>query len=267
MKSKRSSKNSTNNLDAVKTLLDARVDLYTNPDFIPDDPIAIPHAYNRLQDIEIAAFWTAILSWGQRKTILNKARELFALMDNAPFDFVRHHQEADRQRFLKFRHRTFQPTDTIYFLEFLQQYYRQHKSLEEAFLISNQQPGQFEMRVALIDFHALFFNHPYAPARTRKHISSPRHHSGCKRLNMFLRWMVRDDKQGVDFGLWKRIDKADLMIPLDVHVHRVASALGLLTRNDTGWKAVEELTGVLRKFDRDDPVKYDFALFGMGVLE
>jgi uncharacterized protein (TIGR02757 family) len=267
MKSKRSNKNSINNLDAVKTLLDARVDLYNNPDFIPDDPIAVPHAYSRLQDIEITAFWTAILAWGQRKTILNKARELFALMDNAPHEFIVHHQESDRKRFLNFRHRTFQATDTLYFLEFLQGYYQRHESLEDAFLIRDQSAGRFEIRLALMDFHTLFFDHPYAPSRTRKHVSSPRHYSGCKRLNMFLRWMVRDDKCGVDFGLWKRIDKADLMIPLDVHVHRVATALGLLTRKDTGWRAVEELTGVLRTFDPLDPVKYDFALFGMGVLE
>jgi uncharacterized protein (TIGR02757 family) len=266
MKSKRSNRHLTNNLDAVKTLLDARVALYNNPDFIPDDPIAIPHAYTRLQDIEITAFWTAILAWGQRKTILNKARELFALMDNAPYDFILHHQEKDRARFMDFRHRTFQTTDTLYFLEFLQQYYRAHDSLEDAFLIPGA-PGKFNMRDALTGFHTLFFDHPFAPARTRKHISSPRHHSGCKRINMFLRWMVRNDNCGVDFGLWKRISPADLMIPLDVHVHRVATALGLLKRKDTGWKSVEALTGILRTFDAADPVKYDFALFGMGVLE
>jgi uncharacterized protein (TIGR02757 family) len=265
MRSKRSNKSSINSRDAVKALLDARVALYNRPEFITNDPIAIPHAYRKLQDIEIAGFWTAILSWGLRKTILNKASELFALMDNAPYDFILHHEEKDRERFLHFRHRTFQATDTLYFLEFLQQYYRSHHSLEDAFLASPEAP--FDMRVALGDFHTKFFDHPYAPQRTRKHISSPLKNSGCKRINMFLRWMVRDDECGVDFGVWKRIDKAHLMIPLDVHVHRIARSLGLLTRPDTGWKAVEELTGILRTFDPVDPVKYDFALFGMGVLE
>ncbi|HLF62756.1 MAG TPA: TIGR02757 family protein [Saprospiraceae bacterium] len=267
MRSKWSRRNSTNNPDAVRTLLDARVSLYNRPDFIPHDPIAIPHAYTRLQDIEIAGFWTAVLSWGLRKTILNKARALFALMDNAPYDFILHHQEKDRKRFLEFRHRTFQVTDTLYFLEFLQQYYRSCHSLEDAFIAGGHQSGTFDMRASLIHFHNQFFDHPHAPHRTRKHISSPKNDAGCKRINMFLRWMVRDDACGVDFGLWKRINKADLMIPLDVHVHRIATSLGVLSRPDTGWKAVEELTGVLRTFDPHDPVKYDFALFGMGVLE
>jgi uncharacterized protein (TIGR02757 family) len=263
---KKSNKNSRNNLKAVRTLLDSRVALYNRPDFIPHDPIAIPHAYSKLQDIEITGFWTAILSWGQRKTILNKARELFALMDNAPHDFVLHHRERDRRKFLEFRHRTFQPTDTLYFLEFLQHYYTEHHSLEDAFLDIDDTQA-FDMYASLSAFHRRFFNHPLAPERTRKHISSPHLYSGCKRINMFLRWMVRNDTCGVDFGLWKRINKSDLMIPLDVHVHRVARNLGLLTRPDTGWKSVEELTTVLRTFDPADPVKYDFALFGMGVLE
>ncbi len=267
MRSKKSNRNSTNSPDAIKALLDARVSLYNRPEFIAHDPIAIPHSFHKLQDIEIAGFWTAMLSWGLRKTILNKSRELFALMDNAPYDFILHHKEKDRQRFLDFRHRTFQATDTLYFLEFLQQYYRDHHSLEEAFLESMNITGVFDMRTALTDFHTKFFNHPFAPTRTRKHISSPQNNSGCKRINMFLRWMVRDDECGVDFGLWKQIDKADLMIPLDVHVHRIARSLGLLTRPDAGWKSVEELTGILRTFDPADPVKYDFALFGMGVLE
>lgn len=208
-----------------------------------------------------------MLSWGLRKTILKNASELFALMDNAPYDFIRHHEEKDRVRFLNFRHRTFQPTDTLYFLEFLQYYYREHDSLEEAFLGSANSGDVIDTRTALIGFHQCFFDHPYAPERTRKHISSPSQNSACKRLNMFLRWMVRDDDCGVDFGLWKRVDQSQLMIPLDVHVQRIATSLGLLSIQDKGWKAVETLTGILRTFDPQDPVKYDFALFGMGVLE
>lgn len=266
MRSKRSKQNSTNNRDAVKALLDDRVRHYNRPEFIPNDPIAIPHRFQKLQDIEISGFWTAILSWGLRKTILKNASALIELMDNAPYDFILHHQEKDRERFLNFRHRTFQPTDTLYFLEYLQQYYRQHDSLEDAFL-SPAHSGASDMRSALIGFHQSFFDHPFAPIRTRKHISSPRQNSACKRLNMFLRWMVRNDDCGVDFGLWHRMDQSQLMIPLDVHVQRIAISLGLLSINDKGWKAVETLTGVLRTFDRQDPVRYDFALFGMGVLE
>jgi uncharacterized protein (TIGR02757 family) len=155
----------------------------------------------------------------------------------------------------------------LYFLEFLQQYYHQHHSLENAFLYGKQPDGTINMRESLIHFHHLFFDHPYAPDRTRKHVSNPERNAGCKRLNMFLRWMVRDHTGGVDFGLWKKIRSSDLMIPLDVHVHRIALSLGLLKRPYADWQAVTELTEILRQFDPDDPVKYDFALFGMGVLE
>lgn len=261
MKSRKSGRHSRPDLHIVRDLLEARVDLYNRPEFIETDPIAVPHTFTRLQDIEISGFWTAILSWGQRKTILAKARELFRLMDDAPYDFVVHHRERDRQRLVNFTHRTFQPLDTLYFLEFLQQYFRQYDTLEDLFVTGG------DIRSALAAFHDRFFDHPLAPDRTRKHIPTPVRGSGCKRLNMFLRWMVRRDDRGVDFGLWKRIDPSVLMIPLDVHVHRVAMRLGLLSRQDTGWRSVEELTSVLRTFDPSDPVKYDFALFGMGVVE
>jgi uncharacterized protein (TIGR02757 family) len=262
---KKSGKNSINNLSSVRALLDHRADLYNQPDFIAQDPIAIPRSYTALQDIEITGFWTATLSWGQRKTILNKTRELFALMDGAPHDFILNHREKDRKRFLKFCHRTFQATDTLYFLDFFQRYYCSHHSLEDAFL--HNHGNEFTMREALHNFHGFFFDHENAPLRTRKHVSDPHRDSACKRLNMFLRWMVRRDTKGVDFGLWTRIDPSALMIPLDVHVQRVATALGILSANAKGWKAVEELTAVLRTFDASDPVRYDFALFGMGVLE
>ncbi len=252
--------------DDIKAILDTAVDRFLRQEFLSSDPIAIPHRFSRLQDIEIAAFWTAMLAWGQRKTIIDNAGKLMDLMDNAPYDFVLNHHENERKRFLDFKHRTFMATDTLYFLEFLQSYYRHNHSLEDAFArhmsASDEHTGQ-----ALTGFHDLFFSLPDHPERTRKHIATPARHSACKRLNMFLRWMVRNDSRGVDFGIWRRIRPAQLLIPLDVHVDRVARNLGLLHRKANDWQAVLELTAALRLFDPDDPVKYDYALFGLGVLE
>lgn len=250
----------------LSELLDAAVRRFNTPDFIAADPISIPHRFSRLQDREIMGFWTATLAWGQRQTIIQNALRLIDLMDGAPFDFIRRHEESDRKRFLAFRHRTFQPTDTLYFLEFFQQFYRRHDSLEEAFA-RHLPPGATTVEAALVGFHRDFFDHPWAPGRTRKHVATPARGSTCKRINMFLRWMVRRDAAGVDFGDWARIRPAQLLIPLDVHVDRVARRLGLLQRPQTDWKAVVELTENLRLFDPEDPVKYDFALFGLGVLE
>ncbi len=250
----------------IQNFLNALVEQYNQPEFIENDPISIPHQFSKRQDIEIIGFWVAMLAWGQRKTIINKANELIQLMDNAPYDFIRNHKENDRTTFLNFKHRTFQPIDTLYFLEFLQQYYRQHDSLETAFA-KHLSPEAENTEAALRGFHEAFFSLPDAPQRTRKHIATPVRKSTCKRLNMFLRWMVRRDEQGVDFGLWKKIEPRQLLIPLDVHVDRVARRLGLLKRKQTDWLAVLELTEALRAFAPDDPVKYDFALFGMGVLE
>lgn len=250
----------------IKRVLDAYVDQYNRPSFIADDPICIPHQFSKKQDIEIMGFWVAMLAWGQRKTIINKAQELIQLMDGAPHDFILQHREKDRKKFLSFKHRTFQVTDTLYFLEFLQHYYRRQESLEDAFarFLAPEDP---DTERALAGFHHLFFSLSDAPQRTRKHIATPERKSSCKRLNMFLRWMVRRDDRGVDFGLWRRIRPDQLLIPLDVHVDRVARRLGLLERKQTDWQAVQELTGRLRLIDPNDPVKYDFALFGMGVLE
>lgn len=236
------------------------------PAFIEEDPISIPHQFSKLQDIEIMAFWVAILAWGRRQTIINKANQLIELMDGAPYDFVVNHEEKDRKPFLIFKHRTFQATDTLYFLEFFQNYYRQHDTLEKAFagFLPRQAPTTEE---ALKKFHHFFFSLPAAPQRTRKHIATPERRSTCKRLNMFLRWMVRSDRHGVDFGLWHSIHPRQLLIPLDVHVDRIARRYGLLRRKQTDWQAVLELTTKLREFDAEDPVKYDFALFGLGVLE
>ena len=250
----------------LKPLLDECVEKYNHPSFIENDPISIPHRFSKKQDIEISGFWTAMLAWGQRKTIINKANELFELMDNAPYDFIKNHEEKDRERFLQFKHRTFQATDTLYFLAFLQWFYQNHNSLEEAFL-KNMKKGGEHTGAALEGFHNLFFSLPEFPQRTKKHISTPASKSACKRLNMFLRWMVRQDNKGVDFGVWKKIKPTQLLIPLDVHVDRVARKFNLIQRKQRDWLTVLELTENLRKFDPDDPVKYDFALFGLGVLE
>jgi len=250
----------------IKAFLDEKVDLYNRPQFIADDPIQIPHRFTKLQDVEIMGFWTAVLAWGQRKTIINKANELVELMDGAPHDFMVHHSERDRKRFLEFKHRTFQVTDTLYFLEFLQYFYKNNNTLETAFSqFINKNDETVEK--ALIGFHDLFFSLDVAPQRTRKHIATPTRKSTCKRLNMFLRWMVRDDDKGVDFGLWKEISSSQLLMPLDVHVERVGRELGLINRKQRDWKTVLELTQNLREYDPEDPVKYDFALFGMGVME
>jgi uncharacterized protein (TIGR02757 family) len=249
----------------LKAYLDDCVEQFNQPDFIKSDPISIPHQFTKLQDIEITAFWVAMLAWGQRKTIINKSLELIDLMNGNPYEFIVNHTENERQPFLNFKHRTFQATDTLYFFEFLQHYYRNNESLEDAFS-RHLSSDDISTKNAIVGFHELFFSLPDAPTRTRKHIATPTRNSSCKRLNMFLRWMVRRDEKGVDFGLWQKIKPSQLMIPLDVHVERVGRQLKLLDRKQRDWKAVEELTKNLRVFDPEDPVKYDFALFGLGVL-
>ncbi len=250
----------------IRILLRRLVDKYHDPSFIEGDPISIPHEYTLLQDIEITGFWTAMLAWGQRKTIINKSRALFDLMDRAPYDFILHHEEKDRARFEGFKHRTFQYTDTLYFLEFLQWYYKQNKSLEHAFSqhINASAPS---IKDALSGFYNLFFHLDTAPRRTRKHIASPVKGSTCKRLNMFLRWMVRQDDKGVDFGLWRSISPAWLMIPLDVHVERTARKLGIIRLKTRNWATVEEITAFCKTVFPEDPALCDYALFGASVLE
>ncbi len=250
----------------LKGFLDEHVALYNQPAFIENDPISIPHQFSKLQDIEIIGFWTAMLAWGQRVTIINKSHELIQLMDGAPHDFILNHKETDREKFLSFKHRTFQSLDTLYFLEFLQDFYKKNNSLEMAFS-KHMHKNDENIEAALIGFHNDFFALENAPQRTRKHIATPARKSTCKRLNMFLRWMVRDDESGVDFGLWKKIKPSQLLIPLDVHVDRVARRLNLIKRKQTDWLTVKELTATLKTFAPQDPVKYDFALFGIGVLE
>ncbi|WP_234734892.1 TIGR02757 family protein [Tellurirhabdus bombi] len=248
----------------LKDLLDQKVEQYNQPSFIEKDPISIPHRFTLKQDIEIMGFWAAVLAWGQRPVIIKKATELIQHMDGAPCDFILNHQDTDLRRFLAFKHRTFNATDALYFLHFFRQYYNQHESLEDAFL-AGLSPDSSNVQPALETFHDRFCNYDFFPERTRKHIATPARNSSCKRLNMFLRWMVRQDLKGVDFGLWTRIQPRQLVIPIDVHVGRVARKLGLLTREQTDWKAAVELTEKLCLFDPNDPVKYDFALFGLGV--
>ncbi|MDJ1469420.1 TIGR02757 family protein [Xanthocytophaga flava] len=248
----------------LQSFLDEKVAEYNRPAFITNDPISIPHRYTTKQDIEIAGLFAAVLAWGQRKTIINKCLELMRLMDDTPYEFIRNHQETDLKRFLSFKHRTFNATDTLYFIEFLRQFYQQHDSLEDAFarFITDQAKTTEK---ALIGFRNLFFSLEFAPARTSKHISTPAAKSACKRLNMFLRWMVRTDDKGVDFGIWKRIQPSQLVCPCDVHVERVARHLKLIQRPQLDWQTAVELTQKLSQFDANDPVKYDFALFGLGV--
>jgi len=250
----------------VKSFLDKYYLQYNNKEFLKEDPIQIPHRFSKKQDVEITAFWTAILAWGQRKTIINKATELFNLMDNSPHDFIIGHQEKDLEKFLAFKHRTFQSDDTLYFIHFLKHHYQNNDSLEDAFIPDSETNNDTTFE-GLVGFRQYFFSLENHLRRTEKHISSPLKKSTCKRLNMFLRWMVREDGNSVDFGIWKKIKPAQLMMPLDVHVERVARHIGLLTRKQRDWTAVEELTSNLRKLDPTDPVKYDYALFGYGVSE
>jgi uncharacterized protein (TIGR02757 family) len=253
-----------NHLD-LKAYLDEAVSRYNQPDFIANDPISLPHLFTKPQDIEIIGFWVAMLAWGNRTTIIKKGKELLNLLDNSPHDFVINHQENDLKRFLNFKHRTFNATDTLYFLHFFHQHYQKYNSLEDAFTL-NFAPDAENVALALTHFHEYFFSLDDFPPRTRKHIATPARNSACKRLNMFLRWMVRQDDKGVDFGIWQKIKPAQLVCPCDVHVERIGRQLGLITRKSMDWQTALELTENLKKLDAQDPVKYDFALFGLGVM-
>ena len=252
------------NYESLKKLLDDRVGFYNRPAFIHNDPIAIPHLFNKQQDIEIAGLFAAIFAWGNRTTIINKSKDLLARMDHVPHDFILHHQESDLKKLLHFKHRTFNDTDLLYFIEFLRYHYSKYDSLESAF-VQWMHPNDKNIRSALSGFHQYFFSLEDAPYRTRKHIASPDNNATCKRLNMFLRWMVRNNKTGVDFGIWKFIKPSQLIIPIDVHVARIARSWGLLDRSQNDWKSAIELTEKLKEFNPKDPVLYDFALFGTGV--
>ena len=253
---------------SLKIFLDKKVDEYDQPSFINSDPICIPHSFSKKQDIEISGFFAAIFAWGNRTTIINKSRELMQLMDNAPHQFILTHEVSDLKKLMEFKHRTFNTTDLLYFIEFFKHHYSNNKSLESAFF-NTETIGQHGNVIenSLNYFYNYFFSLEDSPSRTVKHIASPQKKSTCKRLNMFLRWMVRRDKNGVDFGLWKKVSPAQLVCPIDVHVARVARHFKLLDRKATDWQAALELTANLRSLDETDPVKYDFALFGLGVME
>ncbi|MBB1643612.1 TIGR02757 family protein [Sphingobacterium sp. UME9] len=249
----------------LKDFLDKKVDEYNQPGFIPNDPISIPHQFSAKQDIEIMGFLASIMAWGQRKTIINKCNELVARMDGSPYDYMINHQEQDLKTLLGFKHRTFNDTDILYFVSFFKHHYQHFESLEDAFLVGQENREEVDLEMALNAFKTYFFSLPDYPVRTRKHISSPAQKSTVKRINMFLRWMVRKDTKGVDFGLWHRLSPKDLICPCDVHVERVARKFGLITLDKVNWKTAQELTANLRLLDPLDPVKYDFALFGLGV--
>ena len=250
----------------LKDFLDSKVEQYNTVAFINDDPICIPHLYTAKQDIEIAAFFASIFAWGNRTIIIKKSKELLKRMDNAPYDFIKNHCEEDLKPLLGFKHRTFNDTDLLYFVYFLHRHYTNNESLETAFTAAmSEQDDTIEK--ALNHFFSYFFSLEHAPARTKKHVASPNKKSTCKRLNMFLRWMVRNDTKGVDFGIWKTISPSQLVCPIDVHVARVAYRFQLLKRNQIDWIAAVELTKSLRQLDSQDPAKYDFALFGLGVVE
>jgi uncharacterized protein (TIGR02757 family) len=248
----------------LKLLFDRLVTRFNTPQFIPGDPVSIPHLFSKKQDIEIAGLFAATLAWGQRTTIINNCRKLMQWMDNAPHDFVLNHTERDLKPFLGFAHRTFNDTDTLYFIYFLKHYYLAHSSLETAFT-ANLGDADETIEGALSGFQEIFFNNENAPPRTRKHVSTPLRKSACKRLCMYLRWMVRRDANGVDFGLWKGIAPRQLICPLDLHVERIAREFNLITRKQPDWACALELTSRLRRLDPTDPVKYDFALFGLSI--
>ncbi len=252
-------------LKGLKNLLDEKVRLYNQPSFIKGDPISIPHRFSKLQDIEISGLFAAVLAWGNRTTIINSCNKLMNWMDEAPYEFILHHKETELKKMLGFAHRTFNATDLLYFIHFLKYHYAKYPSLEDAFV-----PGDYyteeTVEEALVHFQDYFFSIEH-PERTRKHIATPARKSACKRINMYLRWMVRKDNNGVDFGIWNKISPRQLVCPLDVHVSRVAHRLKMLHDDKSNWQNALLLTQQLRKLNPEDPAVYDYALFGLGMAE
>lgn len=246
-----------------KDFLDYKVSLYNQPEFIETDPIRIPHSFSHKEDIEISGFLAATIAWGNRKMIIKNAERMMQLMGNSPVDFVRNAEESDLSDLDSFAHRTFNGEDFKHFIRALKHIYKNHGGLEGVF---SRYSTAESTQPAIHQFKKLFFEIKHLP-RTQKHVSDPLKNSAAKRLNMFLRWMVRRDNSGVDFGIWRDISPSALSCPLDVHSGRVARKLGLLTRKQNDAKALSELDKQLRKMDAADPVKYDFALFGLGVFE
>jgi len=259
-------------MSQLKELLDKKYLLYNNASFIKDDPISIPHRFPQKQDIEIAGFFASVLAWGTRKGIINSCNKLLAGMNNEPYHFIMNADLDDEKTFAIFAgfvHRTFNNLDLWHLFRFLQHHYKSNESLETAFS-KWMNPGDTTIENALIGFHNYVFGfdeNAKEEKHCRKHISTPVKKSACKRLSMYLRWMVRNDNNAVDFGIWKNIKPSQLICPLDVHVSRVARRLNLLQRKQDDWQAAAELTGYLRTLDAKDPVKYDYALFGLGVIE
>ncbi len=247
----------------LKEFLDEKAEFYENPAFLESDPIQIPHQFSKKEDIEISAFLTATIAWGNRKSIINNASKMMDLLDNTPHDFIIHHQDKDLKSLQSFVHRTFNGDDFITFVKGLNHLYSKHQGLETLFA---KHQGQTSLQPSITAFKELFFEIPHLK-RTQKHLSNPATGSAAKRINMFLRWMVRPSDKKVDFGIWKSIPSSILSCPLDVHSGNVARKLKLLKRKQNDAKALAELDKNLRKLDAQDPVKYDFALFGLGVFE
>lgn len=247
----------------LKDFLDVKADLYNRKNFIQSDPIQIPHQYLKKEDIEIAGFLSATIAWGNRTMIIRNSKRMMEIMDNSPFDFIMNHSKKELETVTNFVHRTFNSTDFNYFITSLQNIYLHHKGLEN---ILKPAVGEINYQHSIANFKNIFFELSHE-VRTEKHISNPLKNSAAKRINMFLRWMVRKDSNGVDFGIWNKISPSYLSCPLDVHSGRVARKLGILNRTQNDHKAVLELDKKLRILDSNDPVKYDFSLFGLGVFE
>ncbi len=247
----------------LKTFLDSKVEQYNTLEFIDTDPVQIPHLFSKKEDIEIAGFLAATISWGNRKSIIKNCHKMMDLMEHSPFDFVMNHKESDLKPLENFVHRTFNGLDFITFIKGLQHIYTNHNGIEAIFA---KYAEENSLQTSIHEFKKAVFEIEHLK-RTEKHISDPLKKSAAKRLNMYLRWMIRNDKQGVDLGIWKSLNTAQLSCPLDVHSGNVARKLGLLTRTQNDAKALAELDNALRKLDSKDPVKYDFALFGLGVFE
>lgn len=250
---------------SLRNLLIQKAAAYNRREFIVTDPIVVPHRFHKKQDIEIAGFFAAILAWGNRKSIINSTNRIMSWMQESPYEFILKHQDADLKPMMGFAHRTFNATDLLYFIDFLRRHYLLHPSLEDAFVPGSTYEGT-DTANALIHFRNYFFSGKH-PERTHKHISSPERQSACKRLNMYLRWMVRTDEQGVDFGIWKKFRPAQLICPLDIHVAQVSQRFGLLADAKSNWKNACLLTEQLRELDAADPCRFDFALFGLGAEE
>lgn len=251
------------NHSELKAFLEEKTAKYNNPKFIESDPIQVPHLFSQKENIEIAAFLTSSIAWGNRRSIINNALKLMNWMDNHPYDYILNASRIEKEKLQHFVHRTFNGSDCLFFVESLKNIYQNHGGLQTIFETGFQKENT--VRSALIFFHETFFE--ISGERTRKHVANVEKGASAKKLNMFLRWMARSDKAGVDFGLWNGIPTYALMLPLDVHTGNVARKLGLLRRKQNDWKAVEEVTSFLRRFDSSDPVKYDFALFGLGAFE